>query len=280
MAATFALAVTSTVGGAPPISNVTVHPINAPLEPDLGINCGTGMPTLTTGSFSGVVHVLVLADGTVHINGSAEGSAINDDLAPDGNPDAITSFRSAFGDVVRPGGSQSHRFVLNGSGTTTATGETFRFHVHIYLLGIRFAYPASWFVTRRPLSDGLDGEYVFTVSTHPVRRTARDQGACLWGIARQLPKDGVLAFLVEANEVERRSLVREFDPRPRTFPLPSRTTGAVCGFPRPGGGRGAWIPFQSKGRAFTLAIQIGPWASRASVEALQRMLDGMQIAPR
>ena len=134
MAATLALAVTSTVGGAQPISNDTVHPINAPLEPDVGINCGTGMPTLITGSFSGVVHVLVLANGTVHINGSAEGSAINDDLVPDGNPDAVTSFRSAFGDVVWPGGSESHRFVLNGSGTTIATGETFRFHVHIYLL--------------------------------------------------------------------------------------------------------------------------------------------------
>ena len=146
--------------------------------------------------------------------------------------------------------------------------------------GIRFAYPPSWFVATRPLSDGLDGEYVFTVSTHQVRRTARDQGACLWGIARQLPKDGVLAFLVEANEVERRSLVREFDPRPRTFPLPSRRTGAVCGFPRASGGRGAWIPFQTKGRAFTLAIQIGPRAPRAAVNALQRMLDGMRIAPR
>ena len=146
--------------------------------------------------------------------------------------------------------------------------------------GIRFAYPAAWFVTTRPLSDGLDGEYVFTVSTHPVRQTGRDQGACLWGIAGQHPKDGVLALLVEANKVERRSLVRESDARPRTFPLPSRPTGAVCGFPRASGGRGAWIPFQTKGRAFTLAIQIGPTASRASVAALQRMLDGMQIAPR
>ena len=146
--------------------------------------------------------------------------------------------------------------------------------------GIRFTYPASWVVATRPLSNGLDGEYVFALSTHPVRRTARDQGACLWGIARQLPKDGVLAFLVEANEVERRSLVREFDPRPRTFPLPSRPTGAVCGFPRGSGGRGAWIPFQTKDRAFTLAIQIGPRASRASVAVLQRMLDGMRIDRR
>ena len=170
---------------------------------------------------------------------------------------------------------------LTGASTIAAADPSLRLdRMRFDRDGIRFAYPASWFVTRRPLNDGLDGEYVFTVSTHPVRRTARDQGACLWGIARQLPKDDVLAFLVEANEVERRSLVREFDPRPRTFPRPSRTTGAVCGFPRAGGGRGAWIPFQSKGRAFTLAIQIGPWASRASVEALQRMLDGMQIAPR
>jgi hypothetical protein len=134
VAGALALAVTSTIGAAPPLFNATDHPINASLVPEIGINCGTGMPTLITGSYSGVIHTLVQADGTVHINGSVAGTATNDDLPSDGTPDATTTFQSTFGDKFRSNGGESHQFTLNGSGTTTATGATFRFHVLIQTL--------------------------------------------------------------------------------------------------------------------------------------------------
>ena len=134
VASALALVATDTVGGAPPNVSTTVHPINATLDLDVGTDCGTGAPTLITGSYSGVVHVLLRTDGTVHINGAVQGSATNDDLPADGTPDATTTFQSTFGDTFRSTGSENHRFILNGSGTTTATGATFRFHVLIQLL--------------------------------------------------------------------------------------------------------------------------------------------------
>ena len=45
VASAFALAVTGTIGGAPPIFNATDHPINALLDPEEGINCGNGNAT-------------------------------------------------------------------------------------------------------------------------------------------------------------------------------------------------------------------------------------------
>ena len=119
--------------GAPPLVNQTDHPIDATLEPDVGINCGTGMPTLITGTFSGVIHTLVKPDNTVHINGSVRGSVTDDDLPTDGIPDATSTFVSTFGDTFRASGAEQHHFTLNGSGTTTS-GIPFRFHVLIQTL--------------------------------------------------------------------------------------------------------------------------------------------------
>jgi len=127
------LAGSSAFAGAP-LVNATDHPIDATLDPDVGINCGTGMPTLITGQFSGVVHTLVKADGTVHINGAVHGSATNDDFPlVDGIPDATATFVSTFGDVFRSSGGEAHHFTLDGSGTTTS-GTPFRFHVLIQTL--------------------------------------------------------------------------------------------------------------------------------------------------
>src|SRR5262245_53861598 len=130
----FALAVTGTIGGAPPVFNEADHPIDASLVPEVGTNCGNGMPTLITGSYSGVIHTLVKPDGTLHINGSVHGAAINDDLPSDGTADATTTFNSNFTDTFRSDGGESHHLVLNGLGTTTETGATFRFHVAIHTL--------------------------------------------------------------------------------------------------------------------------------------------------
>ena len=142
--------------------------------------------------------------------------------------------------------------------------------------GISFAYPASWYVTTQPLSNGINPRYVFTVSTEPVQRTPKDLGPCLPGIASQLPKDAVLAYVREALGTDRRTSLPRMQPRPRTFRLPSRSDNALCGFAR----GGTWLPFKSQGRAFYLGVYIGPQAARASVDALRRTLNGMRIDPR
>ena len=132
------LVATGAIAGAPPLVNQTDHPVGAALDPEIGIDCGTGQPTLITGSYSGVIHTLVKADGTVHINGAVRGSAINDDLRPTerrtASPDATTTFVSTFRDVFRASGGEAHTFTLNGPGTAVSTGAKFRFHVLIQTL--------------------------------------------------------------------------------------------------------------------------------------------------
>jgi hypothetical protein len=132
------LGATGAIAGAPPLVNQTDHPVGAALVPEVGIDCGTGQATLISGSYSGVIHTLIQADGTVHINGAVRGSAINDDLradgTPDGTPDATTTFVSTFRDIFRASGGEAHTLTLDGSGTTTSTGTGFRFHVLIQTL--------------------------------------------------------------------------------------------------------------------------------------------------
>jgi hypothetical protein len=145
---------------------------------------------------------------------------------------------------------------------------------HFDRRGIAFEYPRAWFVTTEPLSNATDPKYLVTVSSHSVRRTPRDEGPCLPGVARQLPDDGVLAYLREAF-YDRAISIARMHGRPRSFRLPNRSDNALCGFPS-----GRWVPFKAGGRAFYLGIYVGRSASPASVRALQRLIDGMRIAPR
>jgi hypothetical protein len=141
--------------------------------------------------------------------------------------------------------------------------------------GIAFEYPGSWSVTTRPITSAENPVYRFTVSSVPVRRTRADRGPCAPGIAKQLPPDGVLAYLREqlgrcyvATSLPQMAL------RPRSFPLPSASSAfSVCGFGR----TGIWFPFKAKGRAFYLAVYVGPKATAATRRALYRMLDGMRF---
>ncbi len=69
---------------------------------------------------------------------------------------------------------------------------------------ITFTYPSEWFVTTQPLSRrAVSPVYRFAVSTVKVRHTPEDIGPCLPGIAKQLPRDAVLAFLREATGADR-----------------------------------------------------------------------------
>lgn len=124
------------------------------------------------------------------------------------------------------------------------------------------------------LSNGVDPKYLFTVSTNPVRRTSKDLGPCLPGIAAQLPPNAVLAYLREDFSGRSRSLPR-MQPRPRTFRLPRRTDNALCGFDR-----GVWVPFRSGGRALYLALYVGQRASASRAEMLARVVNEMRIDPR
>lgn len=142
--------------------------------------------------------------------------------------------------------------------------------------GISFQYPRSWFVTTERLSNAVNPTYRFTVSSHRVRPTGKEEGPCLPGIARQLPPTAALAYLREALGADRRISLPRMQPRPERFRLPTRSDNALCGFP-PGG---RWVPFKSGGRAFYLALYVGPRASKARAQSLARIVNGMKIDPR
>lgn len=149
-------------------------------------------------------------------------------------------------------------------------------HARFERYGIAFEYPSKWFVTTRPLSNGVNPVYRFAVSTVPVRRTPADSGPCLPGIARQLPPDAVLAYLREALGRDRVLSLPRMPRRPRGFRLPTQADTGLCGWER----GGLWVPFKDAGGAFYLGVYVGPKASAPTRRALKRLLDGMRIDPR
>jgi hypothetical protein len=151
------------------------------------------------------------------------------------------------------------------------SGDTDRFRTS----GISVEHPSAWFVTTRPLSDGVNPVYRFTVSTVRVHRTPRDSGPCLPGIARQLPSSAVLVYLREALGADRRIALPRMPPRPRPFRLPKRPN--LCGFTT---GASQWLGFKEAGRVFYLGVHVGPKASPTSRRAVIRLLNGMRIMPR
>ena len=160
---------------------------------------------------------------------------------------------------------------LSALGAAASASSTSRFDRH----GISFTYPSMWFVTTRPLSNGVNPAYRFTVSTTPVRRTPRDSGPCLPGVAGQLPKNAVLAYLREALGADRARSLPRMPPRPRHLRLPTRADTSLCGFGR--GGR--WIPFKDAGRAFYLGVYVGRAAPMERVRRLRELLDWLRIEP-
>lgn len=155
--------------------------------------------------------------------------------------------------------------------SSSAAAEVERFDAR----GIAFEYPSGWFVTKRPLSNGTNPAYRFAVSTVKVRRTNQDIGPCLPGIARQLPRGAVLAFLREAVGADRARSLPRMAPRPRSFRLPTEADSSLCGF----AGRTRWVPFKQAGRALYLGIYVGPRAPESTKHALKRLLDRMRIQP-
>jgi hypothetical protein len=137
--------------------------------------------------------------------------------------------------------------------------------------GITFAYPASWFVTTRPLSNGVSPVYRFAIGNFRFHRTQRDIGPCLRGIASQRPPTGVLAFIREAVGADARRA--RVGARPKTFQLPDRMEQAACLGPG-----SSQFTFRQAGRVFYLWVSVAPGAPQAARTEIQRLLDSMKIA--
>jgi len=143
-------------------------------------------------------------------------------------------------------------------------------------IGISFTYSNDWYVTTRPLSNGADPDYRFAVATWPVRRTRRDEGPCLAGIAKQRPPGGALAFLREYVGASRKRALPRLPRRPRRFRLPSERDGDWACL----GKRSVAYQFQESGRALVLAISVGPRATAETRLALGRILASLHIRRR
>jgi hypothetical protein len=138
--------------------------------------------------------------------------------------------------------------------------------------GISFVYPSAWHATTKPLSNATEPIYRFAVGNFRFHRTRRDIGPCLSGIAKQRPRNGVLAFMREALGADRRRSLPRTPARPKDIALPRRSEQAWCL------GRGTReIAFHEAGRVFYLAISVGPTASRADKRRLHAMLNAMRI---
>jgi len=140
--------------------------------------------------------------------------------------------------------------------------------------GISFAYPSGWHVTTKPLSNLRSPRFRFTVATFEPRRTLRDEGPCLAGVAHQRGARGTYAYLLEALGTDRK--LDRFPPRrPGLFHLPARGQMANCD-----GRWSRWVPFRQAGRAFYLGISVGPQASPETRAQLRRILAGLEIRRR
>ena len=156
---------------------------------------------------------------------------------------------------------------LQGSAAAAVRQRTFSNH------GISFAYPAAWHATSKPLSNGAQPVYRFAVGNFRFHRTSRDLGPCLQGIARQRPKDGVLAFMREALGADARRA--RSTARPKNIPLPRGSEQAACIGPAT-----SEIVFHQAGRVFYLWISVAPDASRRDKHRLHSLLNAMKIKPK
>jgi hypothetical protein len=138
--------------------------------------------------------------------------------------------------------------------------------------GISFAYPSGWYATAKPLSNVTEPVYRFAVGNFRFHRTPRDLGPCLSGIAKQRPRNGVLAFVMEALGGDRRRSLPRTRARPSDISLPRRSDQDWCL------GHGTVeIVFHAAGRVFYLGISVGPNASRGDKMRLHTLLNAMKI---
>jgi hypothetical protein len=130
------LAIATNLGQAvaqgPPIVNETSHSVNE-AETQEGVFPCTGQLAELRLVESGVIHITVFADGTVHFAGTLHGTLSADVLPTDGTPDFTGAFVERFGGnglLLEQGGAVGKAgvsFVLNGN-VAGADGSTFSVH--------------------------------------------------------------------------------------------------------------------------------------------------------
>ena len=130
--ALLAAGTTTASAAGPPIERMTVR-LDNEVSVVHGVHPCTGQPAVITVVESGVIHLIIKADDTVHFNGTLRGTISADAEPADGVPDATGRFVSTFGGsglLLEDGGATGRAvtgFVVNGSGTNS-DGTTFRWH--------------------------------------------------------------------------------------------------------------------------------------------------------
>jgi hypothetical protein len=126
------LPISTASANGPPIVNDTSHPVNE-AEIQVGVfPCTQQLAELALVE-SGVIHITVFSDDTVHFTGTLHGTVSADVIPTDGIIDFTGSFVEEFqgnGMVLEEGGAigkAEASFILNGS-VTASDGSTFKIH--------------------------------------------------------------------------------------------------------------------------------------------------------
>jgi hypothetical protein len=122
------LAATGAIAGGPPVVNQLDHFVNEPFD-GVGLNCASGNDARSDGHFTGVIHTLVLGNGSLLLHVAVRGTDTLYDLPDDGIPDATSEFVNPFKDFVFSSGKEIHTFMIVGTLTVLATGEEVPFHL-------------------------------------------------------------------------------------------------------------------------------------------------------
>ena len=130
--ALLAAGTTAASAAGPPIEHTTVR-LDNEVSVVHGMHPCTGQHAALTVVESGVIHLSIKADDTVHFTGTLLGTFSADAEPTDGVPDATGQFVTTFagsGLLLEDGGATGRAvtgFTVNGSGTN-ADGTTFRWH--------------------------------------------------------------------------------------------------------------------------------------------------------
>src|SRR5262245_53191976 len=126
-------AATSATAGGPPVINTTTHSFDERFS-GVGLNCASGNLAESNGVFSGVIHTVAKADGSLNVSVKTRGTDNLDDLPTDGIVDATTTFVFNSTDIVFATGKEVHHFTGTGTLTVTATGAEIRFQLVIQVV--------------------------------------------------------------------------------------------------------------------------------------------------